>query len=161
MQALEDIVRAARERSGTTLVPTSARGLATLVKTLRRGGVTGILPDQLPDAAEAGENSVFMGIPCFTMSFASKLLQRSGARAFFGFAERVPDGFRLVFIPAEEDLYSEDLQISLAALNRGVETCLRMCPEQYQWEYKRFRTLPRDVDYYAPDWKPDPATGPH
>ncbi len=161
MQALEEIVRSARERSGTKLVPTDARGLATLVRTLRRGGVTGILPDQVPDALEAGENSTFMGIPAFTMTFASKLLQRSGAAAFYGFAERVRGGFILHLIPADDDIYSSDIDVSLAALNRGVETCLRMCPEQYQWEYKRFRTLPRgEVDYYAPGWRPDlPAGG--
>jgi KDO2-lipid IV(A) lauroyltransferase len=156
MRELEQVVRQARERSGTRLVPTNARGLATLVRTLRRGGVTGILPDQLPDGRESGENSIFMGQPAFTMTFASKLLARSGAAAFFGFAERVPGGFRLHFFPAEEALYSEDLAVSLAALNRGVEACLRLCPEQYQWEYKRFRTLPRgEHDYYARDWRPE------
>ncbi|CAN0599565.1 unnamed protein product, partial [Ectocarpus sp. 12 AP-2014] len=147
----------ARERSGTKLVPTDARGLATLVRTLKRGGVTGILPDQVPPVEESGENSVFMGVPCFTMSFASKLLQRTGAAAFFGFAERVPGGFRMQFLPAGEDLYSDDLQKSLLALNDGVEACLRLCPEQYQWEYKRFRTRPRgSLDYYARDWAPEP-----
>lgn len=156
MQALESMVRKARERSGTRLVPTTARGLATLVKTLKRGGATGILPDQVPPVEESGENSVFMGVPCFTMTFANKLLQRTGAAAFFGFAERIPGGFRMHFIPAEEALYSDDLDVSLRALNDGVENCLRHCPEQYQWEYKRFRTRPRGpVDYYAPDWTPD------
>lgn len=155
MQALESSVRNARERSGTRLVPTTARGLATLVKTLKRGGVTGILPDQIPSIEESGRNSEFMGVPCFTMTFASKLLHRTGAAAFFGFAERVHGGFRVHFLPAEEALYSDDLNVSLRALNDGVEACLRRCPEQYQWEYKRFRTRPRGpIDYYAADWPP-------
>jgi KDO2-lipid IV(A) lauroyltransferase len=41
-----------------------------------------------------------------------------------------------------EDLYSEDIQTSLAALNRGVEAIVALAPEQYQWEYKRFRDRP-------------------
>jgi KDO2-lipid IV(A) lauroyltransferase len=50
------------------------------------------------------------------------------------------------------------MAVSLAALNRGVEACLRHCPEQYQWEYKRFRTRPRgEFDYYARDWRPAPV----
>ncbi len=155
MQALEAVVRRARERSGTKLVPTTPRGLATLVKTLRRGGVTGILPDQVPPVLESGENSEFMGLPCFTMTFVSKLLQRSGAAAFYGFAERVEGGFRMHFLPAADGIYSEDLSVSLKALNDGVEACLRRVPEQYQWEYKRFRTRPREpVDFYAPAWRP-------
>ena len=155
MRELEHVVRRARERSGTKLVPTDARGLATLVRTLRRGGATGILPDQVPPVVESGENSVFMGIECFTQTFANKLLQRSGAAAYFGFAERIPGGWRMRFLAPEEALYSEDLALSLLALNNGVEACLRHCPEQYQWEYKRFRTRPRgELDYYARDWRP-------
>jgi KDO2-lipid IV(A) lauroyltransferase len=159
MQALDTMVRRARQRSGSTLVPTDARGLATLVRALKQGGIAGILPDQVPPVVESGENSEFMGIPCFTMTLASKLLARSGARAFFGFAQRIPGGYRLHYLPAAEAIYSEDLQVSLKALNDGVEQCLRLCPEQYQWEYKRFRVRPRgSLDYYARDWQPQDNT---
>jgi KDO2-lipid IV(A) lauroyltransferase len=54
------------------------------------------------------------------------------------------------YLPADEALYSDDVAESLRALNDGVERCLRHCPEQYQWEYKRFRTRPRgELDHYA------------
>jgi KDO2-lipid IV(A) lauroyltransferase len=150
MKALEDMVRSARQRSGSTLVPTTPRGLTQLVRALRDGGIAGILPDQVPPVVESGENSVFMGVACFTMTLASKLLARSGARAFFGFAERIPGGYRVHYLPADEALYSDDVAESLRALNDGVERCLRHCPEQYQWEYKRFRTRPRgELDHYA------------
>jgi KDO2-lipid IV(A) lauroyltransferase len=89
------------------------------------------------------------------MTLASKLLARSGATAFFGFAERVPGGYRLHYLPADQAIYSDDIQVSLRALNDGVEQCLRICPEQYQWEYKRFRVRPREApDYYARNWRP-------
>lgn len=156
MQQLDNMVRAARQRSGSILVPTDARGLARLVKSLKKGGIAGILPDQVPPVEESGENSLFMGVPTFTMTLASKLLSKSGARAFFGFAERIPGGFRLHYLPADEGIYSGDMQLSLKALNDGVEKCVRMAPAQYQWEYKRFRVRPRGpVDYYAPDWRPE------
>lgn len=48
-------------------------------------------------------------------------------------------------LPVGEDLYSEDIQTSLAALNRGVEAIVALAPEQYQWEYKRFRDRPPGV----------------
>jgi KDO2-lipid IV(A) lauroyltransferase len=150
MQALDDLVRRARSRSGATLVPTDKRGLAILVRSLRSGGMSAILPDQVPPVVESGENSVFMGQPCFTMTLASKLLARSGAVAFFGFAERVDGGWRVHYVPTTEALYSDNIETSLLALNEGVESCLSCCPEQYQWEYKRFRTRPRgSFDNYA------------
>jgi KDO2-lipid IV(A) lauroyltransferase len=155
LQALDSMVRNARQRTGSTLVPTDARGLATLVRALKQGAIAGILPDQVPPVVESGENSEFMGIPCFTMTLASKLLARTGATAFFGFAERVPGGYRLHYLPADQAIYSDDIQVSLRALNDGVEQCLRICPEQYQWEYKRFRVRPREApDYYARNWRP-------
>ncbi|MFT7286425.1 MAG: KDO2-lipid IV(A) lauroyltransferase [Halieaceae bacterium] len=150
MQAFDSLIRTARQRSGSTLVPTTARGLGRLVKALKQGGIAGILPDQVPPVVESGRNSEFMGLSCFTGTLSSKLLQRSGAVAFFGFAQRVDGGYHIHYLPAEPELYSEDLQLSLKALNEGVENCLRYCPEQYQWEYKRFRERPRGpIDYYA------------
>lgn len=142
MQELDGLLRSARERSGARLVPTTPRGLAALVRSVREGQISGILPDQVPRALNAGLNVSFMNIPCFTGTLASKVIQRSGALAVFGFAQRVKGGFRIRFLPAEDDIYSADLERSLAALNRGVEACLRCCPEQYQWEYKRFRQRP-------------------
>lgn len=142
IRELDALLRRARERSGAKLVPTTSRGLAALVRSVREGQIAGILPDQVPRALNAGGNAPFMNIPCFTGTLACKVIQRSGALAVFGFAQRVTGGFRLRFLPAEEAIYSEDPARSLAALNRGVEACLRFCPEQYQWEYKRFRERP-------------------
>jgi len=39
-----------------------------------------------------------------------------------------------------------------AALNLGIEQCIRICPEQYVWPYKRFRR--------RPDGAPKVYTGP-
>lgn len=156
MQTLDEMVRSARQRSGSTLVPTDAKGLVTLVRALKNGAIAGILPDQVPPVLEAGENSQFMGISCFTMTLASKLLKRSKAIAYFAFAERIAGGYRVHYIPADPDIYSDELAVSLRALNQGVEQCLRICPEQYQWEYKRFKERPRgNIDYYARDWTPE------
>ncbi len=143
LRALGPMIEGARQRSGATLVPTDSRGLATLLKSVKRGNISGILPDQAPPDVNAGENSPFMGVPCFTGTLASNMIRRTGALAVFGFAERVPGGFILRYLPAEPDIYDEDTTLSLAALNRGVEQCLRHCEEQYQWEYKRFRVRPR------------------
>ena len=64
----------------------------------------------------------------------------TGALAVFGFAQRISGGFQIRYLPASEKIYSEDISESFIALNTGVEKCISYCPEQYQWEYKRFRT---------------------
>jgi KDO2-lipid IV(A) lauroyltransferase len=143
LKQLGPVIEAARQRSGATVVPTSARGLARLLKSVKGGQISGILPDQAPGDEQSGENVPFMGVPCFTGTLASNMIRRTGALAVFGFARRVPGGFVLRYQLAEESIYDEDTFVSLAALNRGVEDCVLQCVEQYQWEYKRFRVRPR------------------
>ena len=143
LAGLGTLIERSRQRSGATLVPTDGRGLAKLLKSVKGGHISGILPDQAPPELNAGANSPFMGIECFTGTLASNMIRRTGALAVFGFAERVPGGFILRYLPAEEAIYDADDSVSLAALNRGVETCLRHCVAQYQWEYKRFRVRPK------------------
>ena len=150
LEALGPMIEAARQCTGATLVPTDSRGIARLVKSVRGGNISGILPDQVPSDINSGQNVPFMGIPCFTGTLSSKLIRRTGALAVFGVAERVRGGFSVRYDPVEEAVYSEDMSISLAALNRGIEACVRRCAEQYQWEYKRFRFRPRaGRDLYA------------
>lgn len=143
IRALGPMIERARQRSGAKLVPTDSRGLVKLLKSVKGGDISGILPDQAPGDVNSGENVAFMGIPCFTPTLASNMIRRTGALAVFGMAQRVTGGFALRYFLAEEAIYHQDNHTSLAAMNRGVEACVAHCPEQYQWEYKRFRVRPR------------------
>jgi len=150
MAALGAVMKRARERSGAELVPTDSRGLVKLVRSVRGGHISGILPDQVPPDINAGLNVDFMGLSCFTGTLATNMLQRTGALAVFGFAKRVRGGFEVHYQPADPEIYDEDQETALVALNRGVEDCLRQCVEQYQWEYKRFKTRPpAQPEFYA------------
>ncbi len=146
IQALDSLIQRARTRTGVKVVPTNQRGIATLVRSVRRGAISGILPDQVPGEIAAGRNSEFFGVSCFTGTLAAKLIQRSGALAVFAYAKRIPGGFELNYVPAAQPIYSEKQDVSLAALNRGVEDCVRHCVDQYQWEYRRFRQRPKRAD---------------
>lgn len=141
IEALDPLIRAGRESTGAHLVPTNVRGVRALLKALKEGGIVGVLPDQEPDAS-GGEFAPFFGRPALTMTLAHSLIQRTGCRCVFGFAKRVDQGFELVFLPSEQAIFSGEQRVSLAALNRGVEACIAEAPEQYQWEYKRFREQP-------------------
>ncbi len=141
--AFGSLVHRARQNSGGSLVPTTPRGLAALMKNIKGGGVSGILPDQVPDELNAGMNVPFMGVECFTASLACNLTNRSGAIPLMGAAMRVPGGFKLRYIAPVEDLHSDDLATALTAMNSEVERLLRGWDTQYQWSYKRYRTRPQ------------------
>ena len=145
MIELETWIKTSREQSGATLVPTNVRGVAALIKALKRGEITGILPDQQPPP-ESGEFAPLLGVEVRTMTLIHKLLQRSGSQALMCTALRVPGGWELHFVAPAQDIYSMDEVTSLLALNKGVEDIIALAPEQYQWEYKRFRERPKGMD---------------
>lgn len=138
---LGDWIKQARQRTGADLVPTNVRGVASLMKALQRGEMTAILPDQQPPA-NGGEFASLYGIQALTMTLPHNLLKRSSCQIIFACALREPGGWHLHFFDPEEDIYSTDVELSLAAMNSGVEAIANLDPAQYQWEYKRFRARP-------------------
>ncbi|WP_445362891.1 lysophospholipid acyltransferase family protein [Microbulbifer sp. ANSA003] len=140
IEALDPVIRNGREVTGGKMVPTNVHGVRSLLKALKAGNFALILPDQEPDMG--GDFAPFFGRPALTMTLAHNLIQRTNCHVVFGFGKRVEGGFELVFVPAEKAIYSDEQKVSLAAMNRGVEACIAQAPEQYQWEYKRFRKQP-------------------
>lgn len=147
-EAINELVRLGRSSSGATLVPADTSGVRAVLKVLKKGGIAGILPDQVPKGAGA-EPSPFFGHSALTMTLASNLLQKTGARAIVIYALRLSrGGFKLVFREPAPVIYSDDLAQSLAGLNASVEASARDCPAQYQWEYKRFKRQSRTSPVY-------------
>lgn len=144
--AVDGIIRIARTRSGGAVAAANNSGVRAVLKALKQGGVVGMLPDQVPKQAGA-EFAPFFGRTALTMTLPANLLQKTGACAVLGCAFRADDGrgFRIVFRAADPEIYSTDMTTSLAALNRGVEAMIRERPEQYQWEYKRFKAQPEGL----------------
>ena len=142
-----------RVRGGVAVEQVRADGPAGVRRLYRRlldGGVVGILPDQQPKLGE-GEFAPFFGTPALTMVLLSRLAQRTGATVLFGFAERLPRGagYRLHFLAAPDGIADARLAAAVAALNRGVEECVRLAPAQYQWHYKRYSIRPPGDDRNA------------
>lgn len=138
---LDQWIRRSRAKIGAELVPTNARGVMALIKTLKAGGAVGVLPDQEPEL-NGGRFVPFFGVSTLTMTLVHSLVSRTGAQVLFSFALRVPGGFELVLLEPEADVADTDVIRSVAALSRGVERCVKEAPAQYQWEYKRFKKRP-------------------
>ncbi len=140
-EPVNELVGKSRAHFKSTLHPATARGVAGLARALKSGPVvTGILPDQVPDK-RSGEIVPFFGRPAWTATLPCKLLQQSGARAFMVFAKRLPgtEGYELIIREPDAAIYDPDLATALAAMNRSIEALVREAPEQYIWNYKRFR----------------------
>ncbi len=139
--ALDPVIRQGRERMGARLVPTNPRGVAALLKALKRSEAIGILPDQEPDWG-SGVFAPFFGRLAYTATLLPKLVARTEARVVTGVARRLPGrGFAIHFLPADARVYSTDEARSAAGVNACVEAAIALEPAQYQWEYKRYRKV--------------------
>lgn len=152
IREFEDYMIQVRGRMGSELVRGDRRGLARLITLLREGEVAGILPDQSP-RGKGNAYAPFFGMEVRTMTLVSKLLQKSDAKPVTVFARRLKDGggFRLVIRECEPGIADPDPVIATTALNKSIEAVVREVPEQYQWEYKRFRHRPTGLPHpYKP-----------
>ena len=138
---LEPLVAQARTRPYLASAPTSLAGVRTLIRTLRAGGYTAILPDQVPPMGQ-GVWAPFFGRDVYTMTLLSKLAQQTGAPVMLTWCERLAPGHG--FCIHMQPLNAAELldpncppELAAAAVNRGVETLVRAAPGQYLWGYAR------------------------
>ena len=140
---LDELIREGRNRGaapdGSNVAPATMAGVRMLLRHLKKGGSSVILPDQVPGEGE-GEWVEFFGRPAYTMTLTGRLQESTGAAIVFCFAQRLPDGrgFRLVLRAREEPLPS-GRGAAARAINVGVEQLIRLSPEQYLWGYNRYK----------------------
>lgn len=130
-----------RSRFGARLVPTNTAGIRAMHAALKRGETVMLLPDQEPPWG-AGVFADFLGQPAYSMTLLSKLAQRSGATVLTALAARTRQGYRIQWGTVNDNLQQLSLVQSVTAVNQAMEQLIRRVPEQYAWEYKRFRILP-------------------
>ena len=138
---LEPLVANARTRPYLDSAPTSLAGVRTLIRTLRHGGYTAILPDQVPPQGQ-GVWAPFFGRDVYTMTLLAKLAQQTGAQVILTWCERLPagQGFCMHMWPFDAPEMKDATvspEVAAAAVNRGVEAMVRNAPGQYLWGYAR------------------------
>ena len=141
VRSMAAFMRQVREREGATLVPTDVSGIKALFRALKNNEMVGILPDQDP-GKKGGVLVPFFNHPANTMTLVSKLIEKTDAPVFFTFAERLPQGkgFRIHVLEAQDGIVNSSDPVAAAAeLNRQIEACVKLLPEQYLWSYGRYR----------------------
>jgi KDO2-lipid IV(A) lauroyltransferase len=139
----DQMMREGRNRGaapdGTNVAPATMAGVRMLLKHLRRGGCSIVLPDQVPGQGE-GEWVEFFGRPAYTMTLVGRLQEASNAALVFCYAERLPlgQGFALHLSPLDEPL-PQDRRAAARLVNARVEKLVATCPSQYLWGYNRYK----------------------
>jgi KDO2-lipid IV(A) lauroyltransferase len=149
--ALNDLSLQGRCRFGGRMVVAEAGVRKAALPLLAQGLGVYYMPDHDPPPGR-GVFVPFMGVPAHTPTLIARLAQESGSPVVFMFGERLPGarGYIAHYFDAPDGISDPDVAIATAAMNRGLEQCVRACPEQYWWGYKRFRRQPPgSPDFYG------------
>ncbi|UDM16678.1 lysophospholipid acyltransferase family protein [Vogesella sp. XCS3] len=145
---LEPIMNEGRARGSAKTAPATGAGVRLLMKALKSGEATIILPDQVPGSGE-GVWAPFFGQPAFTMSLLPRLAQMQDVAVLWFTGERLANGQGFaVHIQPQNVPFTGDKQQDGAILNAEVESLIRRWPAQYLWSYNRYK---RPAGAPAPD----------
>ena len=135
---LDEIITLSRERAGVKMVDTDVAGLKELIKSLKEKNMVAIASDQVPKQG-FGVASTFFGKEIYSMTLVPKLKKISNCAVHSVYCERreKAQGFNIYF-SNEIDL-SHDVQEGVDRMNNEFEECIISIPEQYSWEYKKFK----------------------
>lgn len=140
LQALDPLLRTSRRQAGVRTAAIDAGGIRTLHRALGRGEAIGVLPDQAPRAGH-GVIAPYFGESALTMTLLPRLARRSGATVLYVIMARLPHGrgYEMHILPADPAVADDDDTVAATAMNRDLERCISLFPEQYNWSYRRFR----------------------
>ena len=140
---LDELIREGRNRGaapdGSNVAPATMAGVRMLLRHLRAGGCSVILPDQVPGEGD-GEWVEFFNRPAYTMTLPRRLQAATGSALVFCYAERLPhgEGFRMNFRALDAPLPADRAQAA-RSVNAEVERMVRACPTQFLWGYNRYK----------------------
>ena len=141
-QAQEQWLFANRQQGNLSMASADKKGVIKLQRALSKGELIGILPDQFP-GQDSGVIVPFFNQDAYTMTLLAKLARKNKAKVILTWAYRLPkgQGFELNFEAVNISSDSGELKEDLLLMNQVVESLARRAPEQYLWNYKRFKYL--------------------
>ncbi len=127
-----------RIAAGVTLLP--ARGsILTIIRTLRKGEVLGLVVDQRTPRDQGGATLPFFGLPAWTTLAPHILAARTGAALLPVWSSRKPDGSHRVRIGPEISLETS-AEETMTTINAMIENWIRSNPDQWLWLHRRWRS---------------------
>jgi KDO2-lipid IV(A) lauroyltransferase len=130
-----------RNQGNLTMASADKLGVLKLQRTMAKGQLIGILPDQDP-GAEGGIMAPFFNHPVNTMTLLAKLAKKNNAKVVMLWAKRLDkgQGFDLIAEPIDILTGADDVLGHVSKMNSAIEALVRQCPEQYLWSYRRFKS---------------------
>lgn len=142
IKAFDDIMQYGRQRGKGNTAPTTLQGVKQIIKALRAGEATIVLPDHVPNPYDGGDGVWvdLFGKPAYTMTLAGKLAHVANVQTLFFVGERLPngEGFALHIEPLSGSL-NGDKHHDARVINENVERWITRFPQQYLFAYNRYK----------------------
>jgi len=145
---LESITKRSLEKHYTHAI--RRENLRLILRCLKNNEIVWYTPDVDPGKS----NSVFapfFGIPAASLTATSRFAKLTNAAVIPVHFARNADasGYTVTFNPPLENFPGENVEKDTHRINQIMETIIRKNPEQYIWQYKRFKTRPEgEPDFY-------------
>ena len=136
-----------RQKRNLSMATADKKGVIKLQRAISKRELIGILPDQDP-GEEGGVLAPFFGTNARSMTLLVKLARKNNAKVLLTWAKRLPkgQGFELNLKPVNILSENGDIKDDVILMNQAIEVLIRTQPEQYLWNYKRFKT---SINYSA------------
>ena len=131
-----------RQQGNLSMATADKKGVIKLQRAIAQNQLIGILPDQ--DPGEDGSIlSPFFNYDVQTMTLLAKLTRKNNAKVLMTWATRLQKGRGYVLNLAPINILSKsaNLQDDVALMNQAIEDLVKTQPEQYLWNYKRFKSV--------------------
>ena len=140
IDALDGLMKQARLSMGAEMVKADSGGVKSALNALNRGEVIIMASDQVPNK-KSGIISNFFGTPALSVSLISSIAIRtkSPCHSVSCIRQKRGKGYRIIFSERLDKLNTLDVQEGVNLMNTELEKCIMKAPEQYAWEYKRFK----------------------
>jgi len=140
ISALDSVMKSSRDSMGANMVKADSGGVKSSLIALKEGNLILMASDQVPKKSN-GIISNFFGVSALTVTLISTLSKKtkSPCHSVTCLRQNRGQGFKITFSKKISQLNDLGVQDGVNLMNRELEKCIMKAPEQYAWEYKRFK----------------------
>jgi len=145
--ALENLIYSARKDMGANMVEANLSGVKSLLKSIKNKEVVAIASDQVPDV-NGGYVAKFFNSDSLTMTLVTNLVIKTNSPCHSMICIRGSKAshFKISFSKIIQGL-NKNLPLGANSMNRELEKCIMLAPEQYAWEYKKYKHASNENPY--------------
>jgi KDO2-lipid IV(A) lauroyltransferase len=142
-KTVNNLIRSGRQNYGAKMVGIGFKSTKLLLEHINNKGTIAMAVDQVPKNKNR-HTANFFGNACYTNSLISNIAKRTDCNVIYCSCTLGKDGYQINIREVGKNFFSDDVSKSLESMNKVLEEDILASPEQYAWEYKRFKGY---IDY--------------